>query len=142
MKRTALLVILGLFVFAFSPRQVSAGDVPDFELIKGHIVDDDGDGYWDYLFFSIQTKRAKEDVLVKSINILVGGKKFVSPPISKIEVNKKIDEYVADLSGLKLSGNFQIEVVLDISALVDGEDVVDGGPGPNPNETIIIIEYP
>jgi hypothetical protein len=144
MKRTAITMILAFCIVACLPKQLLAGDSPDYELIKGQVVDVDGDGKWDELYFSVKTKNAKLDIPVKYVNISkIEGLSNRNVPFKKIEINKRLDEYVVDLSGLNMTGNFLVEIVLDTSALAkDKGDVVDGGPGPDPNETVLILEYP
>ena len=136
-------MILALCVFAFIPKQVFSGDPPDLEVVKGQVVDLNGDGEWDCFYFSIETKNAKDDVFVKSVNVAnVGDKVFSVAPTSRMEINKRIDEYRSDISDLELTGDIQVQIVLDISTLRKNDEIIDGGPGPNPNETIIIIKYP
>jgi hypothetical protein len=117
-----------------------------FEVIKGQVFDLDGDKWWDELSFSVETKSANFDIPVIAVRLVdhKQGEPIYLLPFERIEVNKKIVDFKVDLTGLRLYGNFKVEVVLDTGALLDfdREQIVDGGPGSNPNETILIIEYP
>lgn len=150
MKRTAtLLVSVFLFSLSIQPPSyagesyTSSGDL-DYEIIKGGLIDLNGDGIPDGVDFTIKTKNAWTEVPVIDVTYSVNGNntgQFVS--FQEIEINKKFSYYQVDLSDYDLPEHFKIAVKINTSSiLVQTQDIIDGGPGPNPNETILIIDYP
>ncbi len=134
-----MVFMLGILI----QKPVNAIEYTEFEVIKGVVVDSDGDGVWDSLTFAVKTKNGKIEIPVIKITIN-NGKSVKSEEVfyELNQVNKRLDEYTVSLSDLGIRSNFSIEIELDIGAILSDADVIDAGPGPNPNPTIIIIDYP
>ena len=134
---------MALSFAAILPMQSFAGDPAIIEIIQGEVINNDDDNKWDELQFTVKTKNGKIAVPVKRINVSkLDGNKVFEVPFEKTEINKKIDDYVVDLNGCNLTGDFFLELVLDLSSLDPDDYIVDGAPGPGPNETVIVIKYP
>ena len=145
MKRAKLLILVVLILGISTPMSVFAGVASDYEVVKGQLIDSNGDGVWDGISFIVKTKSTKLDFPVLSVNLInTQSSDVIDLSFSSVEINKKVDEYCVDLPEDGLSEDFSIEINLDISALSpDGDDDVgSGGPGATPKETILIIDYP
>lgn len=145
MKRTTIFILVILICGMLSSKSVNAADNAYFEVIKGEVVDFDDDGKWDELSFVVKTKNAKINVPVLSVRIIDEKTGDLIPvSFSGAQISRRIDEFHVDLSGLKLQGDFVVEIELDTSQIYSSKDeqVVDGGPGPIPKPTILKINYP
>ena len=147
MKRAAVLLLLILVAGMVIHQPVDAVVLSEYEVVKGTVVDSNGDGRWDYLDFDVQIKNAKLSIPVISVSVVTGNPNNLSTtelPFTMIEVTRRLDKYVVDLSVLKLTDTFSLNIKLDISEIIPDSDdnIVDGGPGPIPNETVLVIDYP
>ncbi len=145
MKRAKLLILVVLILGISIPKPVLAGAASDYEVVKGQLIDSDGDGIWDGISFFVKTKSTKLDFPVISVNLInTQSSDVMDLNFSSVVINKKMDEYYVQLPGSGLLEDFSIQIFLDISALSpDGDDDVgSGGPGGTPKETILIIDYP
>ena len=141
--RYSYLIALMAVLLIHAP--VKAVDLDGFSVIKGTIVDVDGDGKWDGLTFTVETKSASFNVPVVRINLMNNNSIFSRNLFfTPLRINNRITEYYVDVSRFNISGSLNIEVTFDLSQLQLIEPTVQSasGPGTNPNETILIIDYP
>lgn len=145
MKKAAMLLFIFMIAGVLTQKQVYAGGVTDFEVVRGNLVMG-ADGSWELVGFFVTTKSGKMSIPVLSVrvqNVTNKSGLITEVDFSTMEINKRTNEYSIDLNGLDISGDFNLLIELDISELVSGiEDGGDSGPGPIPNETVLVIKYP
>ena len=144
MKRTTLPILLALILGISMPMASVAGGVSDYEVVKGQLIDNDGDGIWEGISFFVKKKSTKVNIPVVNVDLIdpQTGELF-SLNFNNIDPGKKMDEYYAELPGDGLSGYFSVQIEVDLSELYPDEgDEGHGGPGGKPTETVIIIDYP
>lgn len=145
MKLTLKYLMVAFVLTFIFQNGVHATELEGFDVIKGQVYDLDGDNKWDLLTFQVITKSANYDIPVKSIRLIENKSgDAVLVNFRMIEINKRIDDYYVDLTSLKANNNFSIEIVFDTTALsgFSSQITIDGGPGSNPNETVLVIDYP
>jgi len=154
MKRTALTLVLLLLFFSLPQSTLKAQVFDGFEVKKGNAYDINQDGSFDILYFTVHDFDRKPPVRVTNVRIGAGSSLICnSAKVFKLPLFYGYTIYAVDLTDLTLPDRFFVEVTIYdkdsktfINSMSSAEGIGNiastGGPGSNPNETVLILEFP
>jgi len=151
--KTRLIAVMMIALFGFSSVLVKADGFRrdqnwegTVKIIKGVLVDIDGDHSWDYLTFSVVGLGRLD---VKSVELADLNQDFITEAsLYQIGGRPGRIDYVVDLKN-KVSGDFLTKIHISkrghgssSPATLDGMRVISGIEPGDPEETIIVIKWP